>query len=309
MNANIGLKAAAKRGHTTSVFFEMLRSFCTLGRNLNLSKTVDELGISRQTVRRHINDLQELRGTTLINFDDRKYSLTDDGSYALAEAERLLSRADNWMNNTSGLANGLAHISTVTDDGVPFHAQRHPITDICSNAPDLIKQGFAAWSASSFDIESEAMKAIRPYLIGYRKNRGDWICTFVGEHSSYASWRGWAWAKSAVGSIFERDPISTEADAFILEAYENVMRTGAVWYDHISTKFVRNEDQKLTPVNYQRLVMCCRFPNGELNIASLVARTNKIRIDGLDLNQIEMMPEEDVMEFSVAAQEDSQPVT
>ena len=299
MTANTGLKAAAKMGHTTSVFFEMLRSFCTLGQNLNLTKTVEELGISRQTVRRHINDLQELRGTVLINFDDRKYSLTEDGLHALGEAERLLARADNWMTNTSGLANGLAHVSTTMADGVPFHAQRHPVSNIWTDAPDLIKAGFEGWSGSEFDIESPNMEPIKPYLIGYRKNRGDWICTFVGEQSSYASWRGWAWAKSAVGSIFERDPISTEADSFILEAYENVMRTGSVWYDHISTKLVRNEDNILTPVNYQRLVMCCRFPNGELNVASLVARTNDISIDGLDLGPSEMMPEADAMEFQL----------
>ncbi len=297
MNTETGLKAASKAGHTTSVFFEMLRSFCTLGRNLNLSKTVEELGISRQTVRRHVNDLQELRGTILINFDDRKYTLTDDGMHALGEAERLLARADNWMANTSGLANGLAHVSTEMGDGIPFHAQRHPVNKIWTCAPKLIQAGFAGWSSSRFDIEGSSMEAIKPYLISYRENRGDWICTYVGEESSYASWRGWAWAKSAVGSIFERDPISTEADGFILEAYENVMRTGSVWYDHISTKLVRSEDQVLTPVNYQRLVMCCSLPNGELSVASLVARTNNISIDGLEPGQIERMPDDDIMEF------------
>ena len=46
-----------------AILFELLRSFTTLARTLNLSHAVKELRSTRQTVRRHIAQLEEMRGT------------------------------------------------------------------------------------------------------------------------------------------------------------------------------------------------------------------------------------------------------
>ncbi len=60
--------------------FEMLRSFTTLASTLNLSRAVIALGSTRQTVRRHIQQLEELRGEQLFEVHDRQYVLTEAGS-------------------------------------------------------------------------------------------------------------------------------------------------------------------------------------------------------------------------------------
>lgn len=255
--------------------------------------------MSRQTVRRHLNDLEELRGEVLLDFNERKYRLTEAGQQALLEAEILLQKAEAWVSKESGSVNGLLKVSLELDGKTPFHAQRHPLSRIWKSAPPLIQEGVRAWGASDFMLEAPAIQKIRPYLIVYRKNRGDWICTEVGEHSSYVSWLGWTWAKSAIGASFESDPVGNTADTFVLEAYETVVRTGGIWYDHISTRLVRDDVEKTVPVNYQRLVFCCLFPNGEPAVASLVARTNMIEIDGLSREEFEPMPAGDLMEFSV----------
>ncbi len=289
----------ANSKQSKSVLFEMLRSFSTLARTLNLSKTVEILGVSRQTVRRHLNDLEELRGETLLEFNERKYRLTEDGQQALLEAEILLQKAELWVSKESGSVNGLLKVSVDLDGKTPFHAQRQPLARIWKSAPPLIQEGLRAWCASDFLLEAPALQKVRPYLIVYRKNRGDWICTEVGEVSSYATWLGWSWAKSAIGASFESDPLGNTADTFILEAYETVIRSGSVWYDHISTRLLRDDMEKTVPVHYQRLVFCCLFPNGEPAVASLVARTNMIEIDGLADDAFEPMPESDLMEFSL----------
>ena len=41
------------------LLFEMLRSFTTLARTLNLSHAVEELNSTRQTIRRHISQLED----------------------------------------------------------------------------------------------------------------------------------------------------------------------------------------------------------------------------------------------------------
>ena len=164
-------------------------------------------------------------------------------------------------------------------------------------APPLIQTGLECWTAGQSRIEHRRFQKIRPYLVVYRRNQLDWICVEVGAKSSYSSWLGWTWAKSAVGSSFFRDPTSSKSDSFLVEAYDSVTRNGSVWYDHISTLIPRRDSDELYPANYQRLVMSLLFPDGEPAIGVLVVRTNNLHIDGLPKDQITPMPAEDLMEF------------
>ncbi|MEM7291139.1 MAG: LysR family transcriptional regulator [Pseudomonadota bacterium] len=277
----------------------MLRSFVVLGRSLNMTRTVEELLVSRQTIRRHINDLEELRGVKLFDFNERKYFLTTEGKQALFEAEVLLQKSENWISKNANLVNGLPGVSLWLSDGIPFHAQRHPLHAVWELAPPVIQRGLNDWMDARAQIQHEAFQQVRDYLIVYRKSQNDWICSEVGEKSSYVSWLGWRWAKSAVGSSFESDPTGNAADGFVLDAYETVARTGGIWYDHISTRLLRSDSKTPRPVNYQRLVLSLMYPNGATAVASLVARTNRIIISGLEEEDFDPMDEEELMEFEI----------
>ena len=80
--------------------FEMLRSFTTLAETLNLSHAVVLLGSTRQTVRRHIQQLEEMRGEALFEVHDRQYVLTDAGDRSVREATQTAS--DLLSQNNSG---------------------------------------------------------------------------------------------------------------------------------------------------------------------------------------------------------------
>lgn len=289
----------AARDTLPSVFFEMLQSFTALGQTLNLSRAVEQIGVTRQTIRRHVNDLEELKNEKLFELQDRKYTLTPAGKIAMIEADQLLGKAANWLSNHSTFVDGLPCAKLYLENELPFFAQRHRLNKVWSMAPPLIREGVDAWISARARIEDEALKPIRPYLVIYRKLRTDWICVEVGERSSYATWLGSTWAKSAVGLSFHEDPIKSEADRFMIEAYDTVAHTGGAWYDHISTKLLRSEDGTPTPVNYQRLVLSCLFPDGEPAVAALIARTNRISIDGILPHEIADMPEADLMEFEL----------
>ena len=55
-----------------ALLFEMIRSFVTLATTLNLSHAVAELGTTRQTLRRHIQQLEEAMNTALFEVDARR---------------------------------------------------------------------------------------------------------------------------------------------------------------------------------------------------------------------------------------------
>ncbi|MEM9278921.1 MAG: hypothetical protein AAGA76_10125, partial [Pseudomonadota bacterium] len=257
-----------------------------------------ELGQTRQTIRRHITELETIKGKKLFNTENRHYELTEDGHTELASAETLLERLESWLDKEYELVEGLPRIHFDDSEG-EFWAQRYPTMQIWNLAPPLIKKGLQSWAESECQLEHPKLKKIRPYLMVYRKNGPDWVCAEVGEKSSYSTWLGWKWAKSVVGTSFHRDPLSSQSDNFMIEAYDSVARTGNVWYDHIYTSFSRPQNGKIQPVSYQRLVMALFFPDGSQAVASLVARTNDIEIHGLKKCDLKLMSAEDVMDFHI----------
>ena len=277
----------------------MLRSFTTLARTLNLSKTVEELGVTRQTIRRHINDLEELKGARLFEMIDRQYVLTPEGTNALGEAEKLVASAESWISGDSATVDGLNQVRFRNNTGYSFFSQEHPTHEIWTSGVPILKAGFNMWVRSEGRLEHPSMKKIRPYLVVYRKYGNDWLCAEVGEKSSYATWLGWTWARSAVGSLMRDDPTDVEDDRFVMQAYNNAFTTGHPRYDHISAHYARHEGGPLEPVNYQRLLLVCFFPDGSPALAALVARTNQVSIDFLDSKYFMEIPKEELMEFEI----------
>ena len=81
-----------------ALLFEMIRSFVTLAQTLNLSHAVAQLASTRQTVRRHIQQLEKAMGAPLFTIENRRYSLTKVGVEALPEAAiSLIGASCGWM--------------------------------------------------------------------------------------------------------------------------------------------------------------------------------------------------------------------
>ncbi len=288
-----------------AVLFEMLRSFTTLGKTLNLSHATELLGTTRQTVRRHIDALEEIKGVKLFELKHRQYFLTKDGMRNMEDAEALLRRAEAWLEGSMETTGGLSRVTVNEEDGFVTYTQQHPIYRIWKDSPPLLKRCLAAWTSAEGQIEHPAMEEIRPYIVVYRKQLESWITVSIGEESAIARWLGWVWAKSTVGCSLEADPLSSAADPYTAEAYESIVRTGGMRLDHEHTMVRRKGDGPLVPVTYHRLLVCGIFPDGQTATISLTAITNNIEIEGLDLDQIEKVPESDLMEFDLEPLDES----
>ncbi len=281
----------------------MMRSFVTLAHTLNLSETVNTLGVTRQTVRRHIRTLEEATGKRLFEVRSRSYVLTKDGEERLAEAERVLERSEAWLlghyvRERKG-ENALDHAVYSDNRGHDFHAQQHPLSRLWVDAPPLLQKGYQAWAQSRFQVESEGMQHVHPYLLLYRQFGEDWICVGIGEKSSYATWFDWAQVKSAIGRNVADSPTQPEIKKFVANAYTQIINEGGARLDHIYAQTPHEKGGKPTPVSYQRLLLGCAFPDGSPVLASLVARTYAIEIPGLAPEKVQRMPAGSLMEFDI----------
>lgn len=285
-----------------STLYEILRSFTTLARTLNLSETVERLGVTRQTVRRHINTLEEIKGAKLFELRNRSYFLTEAGAQCRLEAEAILDQTDSWLRNKSVRARGrgsLERVTYVDDHGYCFHAQQHHLGRLWVDAPPLLRRGFEGWSRAELQLEHPAMERIKAYRLVYRRLQDSWLCVEIGEQSSYATWLGWEWAKSAIGRFSQDDPVGRDFDNFMSQAYHGVFAAGSARLDHIAGMIPRARNGDAMPVRFQRLLVGCRFPDGEPALALFVARTNRVEISGLEPDEIPEMPAEFLMEDDI----------
>lgn len=276
-----------------ALLYEMLRSFASLAHTLNLSQTVKDLGSTRQTVRRHIAHLEEYMGNPLFSFDNRQYQLTETGHSALKEAEELLARGEAWLNSESRHIDGL-HYLALQAGKIPYFLQQHPLTSLWDDSSELLKFGFQCWAQSEGELESPSFAKLRPYLMVFRYNssNGDWICTEVGEKSSFATWFGWEKYRSAVGRSAVNLPTDKGYSYLLTQSFHDVASTRSVRLDHIHTHMPYGPDAAPTPISYHRLVLACRYADGDLALATLIDRTLNVQILELpDDMRLAMPPE------------------
>lgn len=286
------------RNQSSAILFELLRSFTTLARTLNLSKAVRELDSTRQTVRRHISLLEESKGESLFVLEDRQYQLTEAGRQSIPEAEDLLARGEAWMHNHSGHINGLSHIVYDTDPKFSYYLQQHPLGRIWEDGAPLLQKGFRCWAEAKGQLEAEAFEAIRPYMMVYRLLDDNWICIEIGAESSYAKWQGWRWARSSIGKGLPSLPGGPGFANLMLQSFQEVHDQETVRLDHIHTQLPDEEGVEMVPISYQRLLMGCRFPDGSFALGLLVDRNYNIDIQGVSEAQVKMMPEKFVMDIT-----------
>lgn len=274
----------ASRVELPNVFTEMLRSFVVLGETQNLSAAVEKLKVSRQTIRRHINMLEELKGIQLFHENDRQYRLTNDGKLALEGAKQLLKNSCSWLNDKPESHEGLRSVSIEVSSQAWMYAQRHRLSSVWDMAPPIIHSGLNAWIAAQGSLDHEAMEAMRPYMLVYRKYRDDWLLVQFGSKSAYATWLGASLTKSELGRQLDLGNDYGPILDTLRYSYEQVLRTGSSWYEHLAVCIPVHKDGEPIPVQYQRLIVASKFADSSPAVVVFSART--------DISEIPVRPKD-----------------
>lgn len=271
-------KSSRKAVSTPPMMAEMMRSFVVLAQIENLTGAVSELGVTRQTVRRHITQLEELLGCDLLVPGPKGYSLTEDGERHLTNANWTLRQMEDWVTGCVDVVGHLQQVTVQLEDNRYFCGRQHKLSDVWRLGTSSIQQCFRAWIESEGNVQHPLIEEIRPKMVFFRKQKGKWLYIHVGDESSMADWLGLVWARSEVGSFLENDLMSSDADRFVSCAYDETLAQGTVRFDHIATTLARTRGGPPEPVNYQRLLMACRLPNGSPVLGALRISTDKIEV-------------------------------
>lgn len=264
-----------------ALLYEMIRSFVVLAQTLNLSHTERELKSTRQTVLRHIRQLEEIRGVKLFRVVDRQYQLTNEGSAALPDAKDILARGNAWQLGQSGSVGSMQYLKIPVGD-LNFYQQQQPIGRIWTDESILLRETFRAWAMTSGEIEHPCLKHVRPYLNIYRNSDAGWISTEFGEKSFYVQILGSDNARSNIGLPLGAVPTEEHFERLVHQVFHEVQETQIARLDYVSAAVPHSRTDEPTPIAYQRLAMSGSYPDGSPAILTLVLPLNEVEHLGLD---------------------------
>jgi hypothetical protein len=280
-----------------ALLFEMMRSFVTLARTLNLSHAVKELKSTRQTLRRHITLLEEEMGAQLFRVDDRRYSLTEEGVNALPEALNLVAKSTMWLRGTARHQQNLQRVSFGLPNGWTFDQQQHPLSRVWNKQSVLMREALRGWAMSGGHIESPLLAHVRPYLIVYRMSDAGWITVEFGEESFYVKWFGWAAARSNIGRTVGSLPGGEDFARLLEQPFDEVTDTQGARLDHVSTQVPKGDSGEIQPIRYARLMMGGCFPDGSQALFALVEAEPEIDIEGVNNADLPPIPADVMVNF------------
>lgn len=298
MDQNVNTDAPLARStEVPALLFEMMRSFTVLAKTLNLSVAVEELGSTRQTVRRHIGQLEDAMGCKLFAVEQRRYTLTDQGARAVGPAQWLLTKGGVWHQGNFQSIDGMSRISYEGPAGAAFYQQQIPMSGVWSGKSDLLRAALKAWTLSEGKLESLYNKDIRPYILAFRAAKDDLICMEVGEKSLYSNWFGWANARSSVGRNLSEFAFTQEFSSIADSSFRDVEAGQGVRLDQTAMWIRKNADDPLECLLYDRLLMGVQMPDGTPAIISVCDRPSEMKIDALDANLINEIPDKLWVDF------------
>ena len=283
------------REKAPALLYEMIRSFVVLADTLNLSHAVIQLDSTRQTVRRHIANLEKIKGGELFEVKERRYSLSPLGHLLLPEAKDLMANASAWLLGNAGQVDGLQYLSHSSVDGQLFYLQQHQIDRVFSSSATMLKDVLEGWARGGGQLQHDALKEVRCYCNIFRRISGDLVFAEVGEDSSFMSWFGADVAQSTVGRVLGQMPGGVDFARLVDIAYVEIERSQAIRLDHIHTVIPNPNSEVPIPISYERLMLGARFPDQSPAIISVVRRTYDIEIKGVESELIRTMPESYLM--------------
>lgn len=288
--------AADRKEPPPALLYEMVRSFVSMAATLNLSQSVRELNSTRQTVRRHITNLEAAMGLKLFEVDERRYRLTPEGEEALPEAADFLGRGAAWLNGQINRVGHLQRLKARVGEW-EFFQEQQPVGLIWDDTSILLRETLRAWCISGGQIENPNFAHVRPFLIVYRQTELGWICVEFGRKSVYVNWFGQEYAQSSIGRTLGQMPAGQAFSNLLNEAFEEVQATQTARLDHVMTRMPRPDPERLVPVAYQRLMLTGFFPDGSPAVMSLIQPVENVRISSMDPAQSSALEPVEPSEF------------
>ena len=259
--AVVQVENTLKANKAPPLLFEMAKTFVELAETLNLEHTKNNLGVTRQTVKRHLSTLEEEKGGRLFEIRDRQYTLTKLGAESLEDAKEIVASGLAWLTNETGHHDGLLKINIRSDTGFYFSSQAHSLTRLWKEGPETLQNTMKLWTNSAGALFTNDMQEAKSRFIIYRKLANEWICTEIGAQSYLAAILGPVWAMTSVGRPLTFGVGSETNIRTLRRPFDDVAKTQGAHYDVAATRIELLGADETMDCEFERLILGAHYPD------------------------------------------------
>lgn len=255
------LQSAEEGGsYNVHLLYGYIGSFVKLAYVGDVNLAAEALSVTRQTVKRHIVELEDLLDAQLFDVVASKSRLTSLGNLWLPRAQELMDVASAFLRRKTS-ANA-AYLST----HIPL---RHLFNgDDCS--PDLRELAYA-WKRSDFKLNSDEILPFLDRCIVYERQNGRWYTRSMGENAAFSQWFGKEEAQKSVGQPISDIATSEELYGEVNYLLDRVYTQGGLFLTEVACALGKPGHDQRVPVMYQRLMAELVDESGRPVVVSMIS--------------------------------------
>lgn len=252
--------AMNREKYNINILFGYIRSFVGLAAVKDVSVVADQFSTTRQTIGRHVHELENMIGCELFASIGARSELTDSGRLWTSRASEILDLAAPFMVGAS--VEGPRYRSTQ----VPLRV----LLDEGSKSSPRLREFVNAWMRCDKRLASPDLARFCSELIVYERRNGAWYAKQIGENTALSDRYGIE--DTTVGAGMRVTEIMSGADlhdevSFLLDA---VYTRGGVHFSEVSCRLVNPITGLREPMLYERALVELTDDLGKPVIASLI---------------------------------------
>lgn len=226
-----------------SLLYGYVRSFVSLAFTGDVEVAARSQGQTRQTVKRHILELENLLETALFEQVGARSRLTEMGALWLPRAQEFSELASAFLNrkglNDAEYRSTQIPLRMLLNDGTNSQQLRH----------------FAlCWMEGEKSICSGWFEEFSSSCIVYRRIHGAWGARSIGSKSAFRLWYGAEMAQQSEGKTLENMASGDDLGGEVNFLLDSVYTRGGLHFSEVACKLDKPGSAFRVPVLYQRLI-------------------------------------------------------
>lgn len=252
-------QAAKLEGFNVNLLYGYVRSFVKLAYMGDVRQVSKHLDITRQSIKRHILELENLLDAQLFERVGTSSALTSMGTLWLPRAQEFFELSASFLNRRGS---NQAHYQSTQ---LPF---RMLLKDQSNSS--MLRDFAKAWLQSEQDLSDSCIQPFLSHCIVYERKSGAWVSREIGAKSAFSRWFGTEITIRSKGQRLSKMETGGDLQDEISFLLDGVYTRGGVHFSEVACNLHKPGEADRCPVLYQRLLAELSDKDGQPVVASLI---------------------------------------
>lgn len=254
--------------YNANLLFGYVRSFVRLAYLGDVSIAARELETTRQTIGRHIMELENLLECTLFEAVGANSRMTEWGVLWLPRAEEIFDTCS-------------ALFSKKDKRNTEYRSTQLPLRMLLrdSSISKRLSAFAGAWMLGDKSLSCERMAQFHDHWITYERKKGTWCARSVGANSALSQFYGQDLATNSAGATIQQMISGTELRDEISFLLDSIYTRGGIHFSEVACRLIKPGTTEPITVLYQRVLVELSDENERPVVGSVIELMNLAQED------------------------------